>query len=138
MIVYGQITKTYLEALDFFASRLITPQKKKHIEIIIKYRRSIKELGTVYIDDYNVLGMPNSFVIELKNSLNEETKLKTLAHEMVHIKQYIRGELNEQMSIWKGQTVDSEKISYADQPWEIEAESTAIKLYNEYITNKTR
>lgn len=138
MIVYGQISKTHLDALDFFASRLITSQKKKHIEIIIKYRRSIKELGTVYIDDYNVLGMPNSFIIELKNSLNEETKLKTLAHEMVHIKQYIRGELNEQMSIWKGRKVDSDKISYADQPWEIEAESTAIKLYDEYVANKTR
>lgn len=137
MIVHGKVPKKHLNALDFFSSRLITSQKRKHISITVKYRKVIDELGTVYVDDYNVLGMPISFVIEVRQSDSEEEKLKTLAHEMVHVKQYIRGELNEEMSVWRGRKVNSDEIPYSEQPWEIEAESTAHKLYDEYITNKT-
>lgn len=137
MIVHGKVPKKHLNALEFFSSRLITSQKRKHIEITVKYRKVIDELGTVYVDDYNVLGMPISFVIEVRQSDSEEEKLKTLAHEMVHVKQYIRGELNEQMSVWRGHKVDSDEIPYAEQPWEVEAESVALKLYDEYVANKT-
>jgi hypothetical protein len=134
MIVHGKVPKKHLKALDFFASKLITHQKRKHIEITVKYRKVIDELGTVYVDDYNVLGMPISFVIEVRQTDSEEEKLKTLAHEMVHVRQYIRGELNEEMSVWRGRKVDSDEIPYAEQPWEIEAESIAHKLYDEYIS----
>jgi hypothetical protein len=134
MIVHGKVPKKHLKALDFFASKLITHQKRKHIEITVKYRKVIDELGTVYVDDYNVLGMPISFVIEVRQNDSEEEKLKTLAHEMVHVRQYIRGELNEEMSVWRGGKVDSDEIPYAEQPWEIEAESIAHKLYDEYIS----
>jgi predicted metallopeptidase len=78
--------------------------------------------------------MPISFVIEVRQTDSEEEKLKTLAHEMVHVRQYIRGELNEEMSVWRGKKVDSDEIPYAEQPWEIEAESIAHKLYDEYIS----
>lgn len=138
MIVHGKVSKKHLNALEFFSSRLITPQKRKHIEITVKYRKVIDELGTVYVDDYNVLGRPISFIIEVRQSDTEEEKLKTLAHEMVHVKQYIRGELNEEMSVWRGHRVDSDEIPYAEQPWEVEAESVAHKLYDEYVASQSR
>lgn len=50
----------------------------------------------------------------------------TLAHELTHVKQYVRGELNGEMTKWKGQTVPvgprgGIKIKYRQQPWEVEA-----------------
>lgn len=45
--------------------------------------------------------------------------LSTLAHEMVHVKQFLRGEINESLTSWKGK--DCKDLEYRDQPWEIEA-----------------
>lgn len=45
--------------------------------------------------------------------------LTTLAHEMVHVKQFARGELNESLTRFKGK--DYSNTKYWDQPWEVEA-----------------
>ena len=44
-----------------------------------------------------------------------------LAHELVHARQFIRGEINEDDYVWKG--VDYEYEDYAETPWEVEAYS---------------
>ena len=51
---------------------------------------------------------------------------RNLAHELVHAKQYIRGELNATMTKWLKQEIPHGprggiKIKYRSQPWEIEA-----------------
>jgi hypothetical protein len=49
----------------------------------------------------------------------------TIAHELVHIKQYIRRELTQGVTVWKGQKIPvgprGGTIRYRDQPWEKEA-----------------
>jgi len=50
----------------------------------------------------------------------------TLVHELVHIRQYIRRELNADMTRWKGQVIPygprgGLRIPYTRQPWEVEA-----------------
>jgi hypothetical protein len=50
----------------------------------------------------------------------------TLAHELTHVRQYVRKELNGEMTKWKGQTIPygprgGLKIKYRQQPWEQEA-----------------
>jgi len=49
----------------------------------------------------------------------------TIAHELVHIKQYIRRELSQGATVWKGQKIPvgprGGTIRYRDQPWEKEA-----------------
>jgi hypothetical protein len=57
----------------------------------------------------------------------------TIAHELVHVKQYIRGELNACMSRWKGQKIPygprgALKIPYRRQPWEVEAFEKEVEL----------
>lgn len=51
---------------------------------------------------------------------------QTIAHELTHVRQYVRKELNGEMTKWKGQTVPygprgGLKIKYRQQPWEQEA-----------------
>ena len=136
MNLIGKISKQHRAAIQFYAERLFTPQKRRHLYLEIKYcRKKSNEHGNIAVDDYNVLGMPIGFVMEIYRS-NEEEMLKTLAHEMIHLSQYSRGELNEEMTYWRGRKVNSDEIPYFEQPWEIEAESKGLELYELY-TNKT-
>lgn len=53
--------------------------------------------------------------------------ITTLAHEMVHVKQFARGELDFAMCYWKSSRV-SENMEYWIQPWEKEARRLQHKL----------
>jgi len=135
MIITGKVNKKYREAIEFFATELFTPQMKRHIELRIRKRDLGTWHGFVSIEDYNVLNQPRSFVIELHKGDDEKEHLKTLAHELVHVRQYARNELNDEMNTWKGRKVDSDSIPYEEQPWEIEAIKLGDELYELY-TNK--
>jgi hypothetical protein len=92
-------------------------------------------LGLASVEDYNVLGMPNAFLIEVKRNTEEEM-IKTLGHELIHCRQYSRGELNEEMTMWRGRRVDSDSMSYYEQPWEIEAINLEQKLYDAFLASE--
>ena len=136
MVITGKIPKKLKNAIDFFATELFTPQMKRHVEVRVRQRDLGTWHGFASIEDYNSLGQPRSFVIELHKNDNEAEKLKTLAHELCHVRQYVRGELNEAMNTWKGCKIDSDAIPYDDQPWEKEANKLGNELYERY-TNKT-
>ncbi len=46
-------------------------------------------------------------------------QLRTLAHELIHARQFFSGQLSSDLTAWKD--VDYSKADYEDQPWEIEA-----------------
>jgi len=57
--------------------------------------------------------------------------LSTLAHEMVHVKQFARGELDPQLTRWK--TKNHANTDYWDQPWEKEARRLQNKMLNNFM-----
>ncbi len=134
MIINGKVPKLHLSAINHFAELLFTPQKLVEIELFVKYRK-MEILGSVYIDSYDLRGKPDSFIIEINRALSTEDKLKTLAHEMVHIKQFSCGYLNESMTRWRGEKVNAYSFVYDELPWEIEAESYGLNLYESFIYN---
>ena len=137
MIVTGKIPKRHLSAIHFFAEQLFTPQKRRHLYLNVKYRKKMDYLGLASVEDYNVLGMPNSFLIEICRNTEEEM-LKSLAHELVHVLQYSRGELNEQMTLWRGRKINADEIPYFEQPWEQEAIKLEQKLYDAFLASEAR
>lgn len=52
--------------------------------------------------------------------------LSTLAHEMVHVKQFARGEVNESLTRWKNR--DYSDTDYWNRPWEKEARKLQHKM----------
>ena len=54
-----------------------------------------------------------------------------LAHEMVHVKQFARGEMDAGLSRWKSNQYAG-NIDYWDQPWEKEARRLQFKLAEEF------
>lgn len=68
---------------------------------------------------------PREFTIRIDSSQSKQELLETIAHEMVHVKQFARGELKDTNSLhiskWNDKEVDDIKTNYYDLPWEIEA-----------------
>lgn len=54
-----------------------------------------------------------------------------LAHEMVHVKQFARGEMDAGLTRWKSNQYAG-NIDYWDQPWEKEARRLQFKLAEEF------
>jgi len=73
------------------------------------------------------------FVITLKDNMSLKNTIMTLLHEMVHVKQYLKGELRlgYKEKVWKGRKWNGD--DYTNYPWEKEARKLEESLYAEYV-----
>ena len=81
------------------------------------------------------LGDKDSAEIELARGSGDLTFtldeiILNLAHELVHAKQFIRGELHPNLNRWKN--LDYSNTLYSRQPWEKEAYLLEDKLINKF------
>lgn len=78
------------------------------------------------------------FIIELNDDMSLEHSLITLAHETVHIKQYITKQLRTWylktgiIDVWEGKRFRN--VSYFQQPWEAEALLLEQELYIDFVS----
>jgi hypothetical protein len=67
---------------------------------------------------------PRTFAIEVHKHMRLRRIIEVIAHEMIHAKQYARGDLYQGTRTakmrWQGKWV-SDNLDYWDHPWEIEA-----------------
>ena len=132
-----QLSASLLESVYFYAYELLGGRQARHLTIEIKLTNELKKKTGAYglcliIDDD--LNKPREFMVELDASMKNSFKqiLIWLAHEMVHVKQFVRGELcdyeNKRVK-WKSKQYP-ETINYNNQPWEKEAYRLEEKLFN--------
>jgi hypothetical protein len=80
---------------------------------------------------------PRKFRITLNKHYKKKQTLITLAHEVVHLKQYAKGELTDQTTRnnvrWKKREIDEQTIHYFDLPYEVEAYGREWGLYARYM-----
>ena len=125
------------QAVNFFADKLLTPRMSKNILTFVKIRKSLVKRDNVYawccpIDDHV---RPREFEIELDSSLGRVTSIRTLAHEMVHVRQWVKNELKDYVrkdTHWHGSSV-SPDTPYRELPWEVEAYALQNQLASEYF-----
>jgi hypothetical protein len=69
-----------------------------------------------------------------KKRAQRDQILETLAHELIHAKQFIRGEINQRNLIWRGQRgpYDCRRLTYRRTPWEKEAYGQEKELKTTY------
>jgi hypothetical protein len=123
-----KLKATLTDACNFYMERLGFRKRKRLLEIFIKIGK---------YDDYGLCEFNQDYywpelVIYINRNYGHDEMIKTLAHEMVHSKQFLRKELkqiNEQM-YWHGKPSDNDE-------WEIEAYTLEEKLYNEYKNERT-
>jgi hypothetical protein len=132
MKITGKLNSEQKRAIKYFADKLLSKQMQRYVSVRFSFVSEMFYLGLTYVTECNSKDKPREFVIELSDDQTGKELMMTIAHEMVHVKQYAYGELNEEMTKWKGQKVCARTIEYDDQPWEIEAETRAEELCNEY------
>jgi len=79
---------------------------------------------------------PREFEVGINGKMNDEDIIKTVIHELIHVKQYAKGELIDRSrgkckTLWKGK--DHSKTSYSKQPWERQAYRLQESLYKKYM-----
>jgi hypothetical protein len=110
--------------------KLLGPRLSKNIQLSIHtvgptiYNRD-RLYGTTEVDEDDERSRPRSFKIIITSRFEILRTLMIVAHEMVHVKQYARGELGycsrSGKSKWQGTKICEDATEYWDLPWEIEA-----------------
>lgn len=131
------------DALNFYASILFHPRTNRNIWLDLDVDPELDFEGCLLNED--ATANPRSFTITLRCHPSDDDPLKTLAHELVHMKQYISGDLQDTIVITKGSKFELEPTwkgkpwkpkgkehPYYDSPWEIEAEGRGYGLYRRW------
>lgn len=113
------------QAARFIIGELVPRKRKLELDIMIHSMKGYYGLCE-HVDT-------NEFEINIHSKQNLYQYITTLAHELVHMKQYIRGELKSdcrKMS-WMGK--DMSDLPYSKQPWESEAYDLQHDLAKNFI-----
>ena len=95
-------------------------------------------LGFCDIDsDYGDINRPRDFSIDLQSHLPQELYIITLLHELVHLRQWVRGQLKYRSGRLLFNTQRVSEIPYHNQPHEIEAYALEYSLYLDYMFDTT-
>jgi hypothetical protein len=116
--------RKYVESIANFCITMLMPRMRS-LDITIK----LKQLNGSAYGYCCELSTNREFEIEVERTLKLRTLLETVAHEMVHVKQYARRELHPVHNSWCGKTYNPKKTSYWDLPWEIEAHGREAGLF---------
>lgn len=119
------------EVVPFFAERLIRPRTLSVLELCF-VRTDMEEDGLCECETNT---NPRSFIIEISNKVKGEEFIKTVAHELVHVKQYVKGELKQRYKphfhfLWYNNVVKITDDNYYNSPWEVEAREWEEKLFD--------
>lgn len=131
------------EAVDFFVDKMM-PRLRNKLTIRIKGDTELLQREGIYADcvddddDYENRN-PRSFVIRVDTTVSLERFLATIMHELVHVKQFARGELRYvERGVgthrWQSKSLDANKLDYYDLPWEIEAHGREKGLTVQFLT----
>ena len=126
-----QLQQEVCDAVNFFSDQLFSTKLCKHIVIELELKSHFKDHGDCEVLEYNSQRKPRSFKIRLRKKKSHKSLIKTLAHELVHVKQFALGEMSEFHDRWRD-GVDHKDTEYFDLPWEIEARMMEHVLYDKY------
>jgi len=130
-----ELNRALGSAALYYGVVLLGTRMAKNIYLEIKLTKDLKKkekaYGYCHIIDHS-LSRPREFMIELDASMKYKFDqiLTWLAHEMVHLKQFARGELCDYETgrvQWKSRSFG--RVHYDDQPWEKEAYRLEDELY---------
>ena len=121
-----------------YAERLMGKRLMKTLYIKIDLHRKLLKNdgieGSCIWDEWEDLRKtPRDFHIELDSTINLRDILINLAHEMVHVKQWVKGEMYEYANPnevrWMKTKYDMNDMDYYDYPWEVDAFGRQLGLF---------
>lgn len=138
--IYGvknpNLRRKIRDALYYFENELKL-NEYNHVIVKVKVTKTIDAFGYCFIEYFDDDDNPCDLIMEIQTGQSENEMFHTIAHEMVHIRQYVTGQLNCDLSVWRGHSIDSDAIHYDDHPWEIEAEEIGDKIFESWKKHET-
>jgi hypothetical protein len=130
-----EFTPYVKRAVQYYSDCLLTKKMQNNLKIVIKFDKKIKDFGSAEIVGYNASKKAREFLIRIHVGLGVRDILETLAHEMVHVKQFAYGHTDETLSRWKEHLIFDE-LDYWFQPWEIEAHGLESGLLTKFVVSE--
>jgi hypothetical protein len=134
--------KYILSAIEYCVNKLMPRMTNIDIYVKLKDIKDGEAMGYCLADpegDAERNDRPRVFELEIHKKLPLRKLLETICHEMVHVKQYARGELYEGSRVskhrWQGKWIQ-EDPDYWDQPWEIEAMGREAGLFIRWVESQ--
>lgn len=130
---------TVLNFVDYCAKELM-PRQRRKILVYIDFEENLFDTEGILGDcDFDSsMQPPDWYDIRVDRSLSNDDLLLTLAHELVHIKQYARRELKQLMRSpyyrFRKEYFHN-STPYAERPWEIEAYELESELVENFLTS---
>jgi hypothetical protein len=125
------------EAAYFYGEQLFSWQMWNQLDLDIRLLRSMRDYGSCTCELFNTRRQPRGFLIRLNAKQSEPSLLATLAHEMIHMKQFAYGEMSSSTRRWSWKKVRVPRdTAYHDLPWEVEAHSWENVLYQSLVEHK--
>jgi hypothetical protein len=139
ILTYSKVLKPTLAGMSKFYAKKLKLTKSKY-KLFIVTDKNLRKQGS---NGLCAKTGQREITISLYSRLSASEMMMTLAHEMVHVKQFARGQYkNVPMKYgkgvyhyWMGEKVNKE---YLSRPWEIEAYTRQEHLYDQLLSHLTR
>lgn len=116
------------EVMDFCLRKLLP--RTSTLDINIRLNHHIEDA-----EGYCLCESPNTFELEIDPRIETDELIRTICHEMVHVRQYFKRELRDlygNKKAWKTRVYNEDRTDYLDLPWEKEAFKLQESLYEEF------
>jgi hypothetical protein len=127
---YGYRKRVCEDVTSWFLNRFF-PRHKIHVDIV--HRGLNRECVYGYCDVVGETYRPRHFLIELNTHMDEELYIKTLLHELTHLRQWVVGSLRLRSGKMYYGKECMENVEYWYQAHEIEAREQEETLYAAYM-----
>ena len=126
--------KLLAQAAEFYGGLLLNKRTANIVNLTINLKRKLDGDAEGYCQYMSQSVGVREFDIEIEKDRPIDELLVTLAHEMVHLKQFATRELTSShvpahISRWQGREINENLVNYWDLPWEIEAHGRERGLF---------
>lgn len=126
---YGYSKRLCEDIVCWFLNEYL-PRHKIHLKIL--HRGLNREKAYGFCDCIEYKRNPREFLIELNTYMKKDIYIRTLLHELVHLRQWTKGDLYLKKGKLFYKNVSIDECGYWKQPHEIEAHEWEEKLYHQY------
>ena len=128
---YGARRRRCSSVVEWFLTKHLP---RHHITVEVHHRGLRREQSYGYCSVAGDVYRPREFLIEVDPKLDVELYTKTILHELVHLRQWVKGLLKERRGKMLCNDKTFDNLDYWEYPHEIEAHYLEEILYEDYLT----
>lgn len=127
---YGYSKRVCVDVTTWFLNQFFP---NHHITVEVLHRGLNREQVYGYCDFLDDPKRPREFLIELNTHMDKDLYIKTLLHELTHLRQWVEGSLRIRYGKMCYCKEPVSNYEYWYQPHEIEARNEEEELYEQYM-----